>query len=439
MNKSTVRIYPDRQGEVPMRNILGINNTPAIKASAMRFEKPLFDSLRFRYIRHHDATLVNAGQQLLDVHRIFPLFHLDENDPRNYIFDQSDDYLRTIADGTAELCFRLGESIDNSHNARLIQPPKDVEKWARICRNIIGHYKNGEMNGMYLNITSIDVWEEPNNDILFGGTVDEYAEMFFAVYRILKRDFPDLKIGGPTTMACNDGFEERFLTLCKQEGIAPDYFTHTAYSRDVDWLSRRLRSVRNKLDSFGFTDMPQRLAEWHTAPTDWERLWAVRENGFATAENAAFSVCALIDMLGVKDLDAAYYYIWSGNMWALLGVEPESGVTMLWPIYYGLAFFQKLAVDCKKSLFAEANDAHGIRVLAGETDDGGIRVLLSCYDHDDCDISVCVPQSAVCHISSITGNRMDGVTLDVPISVAEGCVTVTHTGKNGVYLLEFSK
>ena len=44
--------------------------------------------------RLHDSPLEARGQKLVDVSCVFPLFHLDPQDPRNYYFAQTDDYIQ---------------------------------------------------------------------------------------------------------------------------------------------------------------------------------------------------------------------------------------------------------------------------------------------------------------------------------------------------------
>ena len=170
----------------PIRNILGINNLPLVNSA--RFystDKARFDALNFRCVRFHDSALENPGMQLVDISKIFPLFHLDETREENYFFKQTDLYMKSLADSDTEVDFRLGETIDHSRSFAFVNVPTDIDKWARICRNIIGHYKNGEMNGMHLNITRVTVWEEPDTDVLFTGSVEDYAELFIAVYYLL--------------------------------------------------------------------------------------------------------------------------------------------------------------------------------------------------------------------------------------------------------------
>jgi hypothetical protein len=139
----------------PMRNILGMNNLPKISSKErFDFDKPRYDALNLGYIRFHDAPLDNASFNLVDVSRIFPLFHLDESDERNYKFAQTDDYMSYLKGNSAEVDFRLGETVDHSGFSRNVKAPLDADKWARICRNIIGRYKNGGRKGSRAHFSS---------------------------------------------------------------------------------------------------------------------------------------------------------------------------------------------------------------------------------------------------------------------------------------------
>ena len=145
MKNININLSKDSVYTEPMHNILGINNIPRIHSYAINLrETEEFSKFNFKYIRFHDAPLENPGQQLVDISRIFPLFHADETKAENYFFLQTDDYMRSIENSDAEIDFRVGESIDHSENGRLIGCPPDIDKWARICRNIIAQYKIGE-------------------------------------------------------------------------------------------------------------------------------------------------------------------------------------------------------------------------------------------------------------------------------------------------------
>lgn len=432
----TIRLNPQRKAEKPMRNILGINNSPRITTQACKASDiAAFDALNFRYIRYHDAPLENPGKQIIDIHAIFPLFHLDENDPKNYCFAQTDDYLRVIADTGAEIDFRLGETVDHSGNARLIGVPEDIEKWARICRNIVAHYKNGEMDGMHLNIRHITVWEEPDNPKLLNGTLEQYAEMFCTVYRLLKKDFPDLEIGGPTMISSSYEYLRNFLTICKREGIRPDYISFTIYSRDIQYLLNSMATYHAIAEELGFYDMRYHLAEWHLGPTAWDRTNHVEECGFDSAVSASYTSSALMQMMDVDYLRAAYFYAWATRTWSVFNFRTSN--VSVYPVYYGLLFFQKLAAECHERLAVDIENGDNVQVLAGRTTDGKTRLLISCYDQETCTLLV--------DVGGATSGTLHAVEMDYneetcakgsTVTAVNGKFTIAHKERYGVYLLE---
>lgn len=431
-----IRLNPELKAEKPMRNILGINNSPRITSQECKAEDfAAFDALNFRYIRYHDAPLENPGMYLMDIHAIFPLFHLDETDPKNYRFAQTDDYLQVIAQTGAKIDFRLGETIDHSGNARLIDVPEDIEKWARICRNIVGHYKNGEMNGMHLNIRQITVWEEPDNPKLLNGTVEQYSEMFCAVYRELKKDFPDLKIGGPTMCSGSEGFLQKFLTICKHKGIRPDYISFTIYDRDPNNLLNQIATYHTIAEELGFHDMQYHLVEWHLGPISWDRTNYMEETGFDSAVSASYSSTALIKMMDVDYLRAAYFYAWATMMWSVLNFRTSK--PCVYPVYYGLMFFQKLATECTERLAVAIEDDNNIQVLAGRTDNGKTRLLISCYDKEDCTLLVDAAgaTSATLYAVEMDYNE-EACTKGKKVAAVNGNFSIAHKDRYGVYLLE---
>jgi hypothetical protein len=417
----------------PMRNILGMNNLPKI-SSKERFDvdKPRYDALNLGYIRFHDAPIENASFDLVDVSRIFPLFHLDESDERNYKFAQTDDYMSYLKGNSAEVDFRLGETIDHSGFLRNVKAPADADKWARICRNIIGHYKNGEMGGMHLNITRVSVWEEPDNSKLFDGTIEQYVELFCKTYKLLKRDFPDIKVGGPCSMSDTE-YTDKFLTLCKKEGVVPDFTSNTMYLRTVKSVKEILDGLNEVRKKHGIENTEHLLTEWHYAPTSWKSS-TYDGHGFETAEGAAFSASTLAMLMDLDYLSTAYYYSWATSIWApylfSLGGYP------LYPTYYALLFFQKLATECER-LAVNADLPEGAFVLAGKTADGRARVLISLHDCDDEVLRVegLGADKAILKRITMDFNESD-CTEGEQIAAADGAFEIVHKDRHGVYLLE---
>lgn len=431
-----VELESDKKCTKPLRNILGINNLPrAGHRRALKTDLPRFEALHFKHIRFHDATLDNAPQRLVDISAIFPLFHLDETVEQNYFFSQTDDYMRSIEHSDAEIDFRLGETIDHSGCFRLIGVPADIDKWAQICRHIIGHYKNGEMHGMHLNIKRISVWEEPNNAMLLQGTVEQYAEMFCALYCVIKKDFPDIMVGGPTSTMEGVSFLDRFLGLCKEKGITPDFVSGTYYVRSLKELHQYLAPNLEIMKSYGLTDTPYVLAEWHYGVREWARYEYVREHGFFEPENAAFSVSALIELMDMDQIDVAYYYSWSTHNWALFNCH-EGGAPLL-PVYYGLLYFQRMITECTERIAITVDEPMPAKLLAGKTADGRTLLLISCHESPCEAIEIAASGCEKAVLKRITMDyREELCTLGEALYPENGVFKFKHTGKSGVYLLE---
>ncbi|MBP3605189.1 MAG: hypothetical protein J6J66_01190 [Clostridia bacterium] len=431
-----IKVKPNEKCARPMRDILGMNNVSRITSSVVtEREIPRFDALRLAHIRFHDAPLDNPGQKLLDISRIFPLFHLDEEDERNYFFLQTDDYMRSIAHSDAEIDFRLGETIDHSGNQRLIGVPADIEKWARICRRIIGHYKNGEMHGMHLNIKRISVWEEPNNPKLFSGAVEQYTEMFCAVYRLVKKDFPDIKVGGPTVTKSGALFTDAFLSLCKMQGIVPDFVSSTAYPMSVEELHAYVDPHLAVMEKHGLSDTEFMLAELHYGVADWTRTAYAEENGFYNEKSASFITSALIELENMEKIAAAYYYSWATSVWSVMNLR--QGASPLLPLYYGLLFFQSLAKDCER-VRVETDASLPAKLLCGKTSDGRVRLLVSCHECEAQDIEIRIPCAAGALVKSIAADFSEAAATEgIYLKAEGGAVKLSHAGGCGVYLLEF--
>ena len=77
-----------------------INNGPA--GSTVRAHIP--------YARLHDSAFstLYGGEYSVDVHRVFPNFDADENDPESYLFGPTDLYLEKITSVGTGIYYRLG-------------------------------------------------------------------------------------------------------------------------------------------------------------------------------------------------------------------------------------------------------------------------------------------------------------------------------------------
>lgn len=181
---------------------------------------------------------------------------------------------------------------------------------------------------------------------------------------------------------------------------------------------------------------PCSFGEWHFGPTTWDKCDHVYENGLYTTQNAAFTAAALIELIDVTYLDTVYYYTWDSSPWGVQDKYSTTGRRML-PVYYGLLLYQKLATECDRIAF-QTETANGVYTLAGKTKDGKIRLLIACYEAEPCSFTCSAKATKKCILYSVQEQyREEDATAGTALPIEDGKVTVSHNGKNGVYLLEF--
>ena len=241
------------------------------------------------YVRLHDSGGVYGGGRFVDVPNIFRDFDADENDPANYDFAFTDAYLKAIVDAGAEPYYRLGVTIENHAEIRSyrIDPPKDYEKWARICEHIIMHYNEGWADGYHYGIKYWEIWNETDDgervSQMWNGTAEDYYRLYDVASKHLKSRFPSIKIGGyaatgfyavtdtPEELAAEPrhtyfmNFFHGFMRYIKEHGSPIDFFSWHSYRQPEDVITHA-KWVREQLIAYGYGDIESHLNEWNPTP-----------------------------------------------------------------------------------------------------------------------------------------------------------------------------
>jgi len=327
-----------------------------------------YRELGFPFVRLHDAPY--AMFNTVDISNIFPLFHADETDPANYVFAPTDDYIQSILDCGGRIVYRLGQTIE--HNKRrkyFIHPPIDTAKWARICVNIVRHYNEGWANGHRHGIRHWEIWCEPEINLLWSGTPDQYFQLYETTARALKAHDPDLMVGGPA--ACDfDDFSRNFATYCRDHQIPLDFFSWHNYNGIQKTYTAAIE-VRTFLDGLGLNRVESHLNEWSRCfdgfvhMSDPGRLAGPMFARVAGPEGAAF-VAAMLCLMQDLPLDMANYY------WALpggWGMFDSFGAPN--KLYFSFKAFRLLRDLTPQRVQVTGNDpATGVAILAGLAEDG---------------------------------------------------------------------
>ncbi len=278
------------------------------------------------YSRLHDVGGAFGGNRFVDIPNIFRNFDADECDPANYDFTFTDHLLKALVEAGVEPYYRLGITIENQAYIKPYHtfPPKDYDKWARICEHIIRHYTEGWANGYRYKITYWEIWNEPEvqNEMMWCGTFEEYYRLYDVTAKHLKACFPHLKIGGyascgfyaiapkvkvdpatnlPGTIPPSEHEEKLmrffygFFDYIKAHNSPIDFFSWHSYA-DVSRVAIMDNWLHAELKKLGYGGLETHLNEWDPFAKE-----------FGTAHHAA-EVAAMIVALqhGHTDLSCIY-------------------------------------------------------------------------------------------------------------------------------------
>ena len=368
-----------------VRRLNGVNGTARMNniCNPTADMLPAFRELEIPLTHLHDIPLANPGYMLVDVSRIFPLFHADENDPRNYDFGPTDLYVRRVRETGSEVMFRLGESIEHCGRPFRARPPADMEKWTRICLNIIRHYNEGWADGFRWNVRKWCVWEEPNGSKTFSTEhpIEDYCRLYATFAKAAKAAFPDIEVGGPTTgIGGKVGpWQEKFVGYCRENGVPLDFFSFTAYCWAPTAFAQYVRDVRKLLDGAGYTKTKIVCTEWHLAPRDWKAMQGARtpemmkkeRDTLKGADSAAYAAGVLAHLQDTPADELCYYSATLG-CWALV-----DGLRRL-PGWYVFKAFATLAAKGEATrIDAPSNVGHELYLLASKHGGRGYALVTS--------------------------------------------------------------
>ena len=321
------------------------------------------------YSRLHDVGGWLGGGLYVDIPNLFRDFDADENDPASYDFAFTDKIIEGLMKASCEPYFRLGVSIENEHmlKAYRIFPPKDYEKWARICEHVIRHYNEGWADGYRFGIKYWEIWNEPDDcyteqtAAMWKGTPEDYYRLYSVTAKHLKACFGDsIKVGGYGHCGVYEfeqdknlegiGHEDTYIYdfvisfmhgffKYQRETDAPlDFFSwhvydncHPSTQNDFLIITEHAKYIRRILDHYGYTNAEHHLNEWN--------LWTDRKHRKAPRAAAKTLGFMLMMQNTSTDLMCIYDAIMAYSDYGPL-FNPDTSYP--YPAYYSLMMFDSL-------------------------------------------------------------------------------------------------
>ncbi|WP_028550677.1 GH39 family glycosyl hydrolase [Paenibacillus sp. UNC451MF] len=366
-------------GEI--KAIHGVNNGPVCYGSLIDVTHYYIDA-EIPLVRIHDPNWPHAWE--VDIHTIFPDFSKNPQDPQNYDFTRTDEYLRTILETGAKMVYRLGESIEHTRQKYYVHPPSDYQTWTQVCVNIIRHYNEGWADGFHYDIRYWEVWNEPDlDDRMWSGTPLQLYELYEATVKAIKTFDPSLKVGGYAAARPTLPFLTDFLAYCQERSLPLDFFTWHTYTGNPQKIVEHAHHVRAELDRHGYRETESHLNEWNYLETDFTKIWHrgneyVRKSNFDRQKNAhgAAFTSTVLTLLQDCPVDAANYY--DGQPTALFcGLFDYHGVPQ--KTYYTFKAFQRMTKYAERVQTLVDNKATNVSCLAGLNGAGGGAALITSY------------------------------------------------------------
>ncbi len=360
----------------PMSVVHGMNLWPVDPT-----EEELMKPLNIPSVRLHDAPIVTDGPAI-DVGMIFPDLNADPSNPENYKFDVSDQYIRRILDQNIQILYRLGTS-DFGNDNPYAGPIADPQKYAEICAGIVRHYNKGWANGYEWNLRFWEIWDESNMFKMWRShDYSTFIDFYTVVAKRLHDEFPEIKIGGPSTSKVLLSYYRQLVKACQETGAPLDFIAWHCFTDNPDDLyihQNEARAVLRDWDHYD-RDFEFILDEWHYFPMSFDEFQTPEgekkaetlkdtENGFNGIDAAAYIGYALTRFQN-RDLVMTYYYSAPFAQWGLFREDHSPYKT-----YYAFLAFARLVQDAPIRVFS--TDQNYTSVLAGLGENGKKGIMVS--------------------------------------------------------------
>lgn len=248
----------------------------------------------------------------------------------------------------------------------IVSPPKDWDRWADLVRDLVEHLVDRYGLDEVRESWSFEVWNEPNLEVFWSGTHEQYLRLYDVTVRAVRDVHPDLVVGGPSSAA--GGWVDELLEHVDRTGSPLDFVsTHTYGAPPLD--------LRPVLARHGRADARIWWTEWGATPTH-----------FNTVGDEAFGATFLLRGMrsAAGRIEALSHWVASdhfeelGRPPALLhgGFGLVTVGNLRKPRYWALALAERLG-EHEVAVTLDGDGAGGmVEAWAARAEDGRVGVLV---------------------------------------------------------------
>ena len=378
----------------PIKPLHGVGGGPVSSNFSLDASEQ-FRAAGIPFGRTHDIEYPFGSGEFVDVHCIFPCFDADVNDPASYNFAFTDEYLRFMLEAGTEPFYRLGASIEHQPIKRHILPPRDFRKYADICSHIVAHLNDGWADGYRRNIRYWEFWNEPDIPQCWTGTDEEMFELYRTVSTTLKREHPEIKIGGLALTTPWSRMFEPFLRYARENNCPLDFVSWHGYCHTPQKAVEASEKAAELMTKYGFSKAESIFNEWNYV-VDWHDIQPSLDL-HRTAFCAAF-MAAVISAVQSTRTDKLMFYdaqahltSWN-NLFVPKPMVEHAGRRKVDTLkgYWALFGWNEL-YRAGIQVYTEADS--DIWCTAARSENGKILLYIS-YFNDDAGLNACPPENA---------------------------------------------
>jgi xylan 1,4-beta-xylosidase len=200
-----------------------------------------------------------------------------------------------------------------------ITPPRSYEEWGHLietlARHLVDRYGADEVRRWFF-----EVWNEPNLDMFWAGSMEEYFTLYRHAAFAIKRVDDGLAVGGPSTAI--DAWIPELRAFCRDNHVPLDFIsthhypTDAAFGLGMDMETQMAQAKRGVLH----TKTKKAAEEARPLPlyyTEWNNSPSPRDPYHDTPYNASFIVKTIIDNMGLAD---------GYSFWTFTDIFEEAGL-----------------------------------------------------------------------------------------------------------------
>jgi xylan 1,4-beta-xylosidase len=123
--------------------------------------------------------------------------------------------------------------------------PRDMQLWGKLLADYVRHSLDG---GPQAHIGYHEIYNEPDNDYFFLGSLQDYLQLYDAGVRAIRQVDPTAVVGGPA-LAFSEDWIAPFLDYVQQNKLPLDFFSFHFYASKDEMFGANCYGGRNFLDT----------------------------------------------------------------------------------------------------------------------------------------------------------------------------------------------